>query len=810
MQSTMLTVFDGDNKVIEVDLSSFGKAAITFGREAGNDIVIPSSSRIVSRNHGIFSFINNEWSVVDNHSTNGIRVNGIKAESSPLTFGDIISIGKLDSSGECIIMVLGTHDTSWNNTVLPRTRPLSIGRSPDNDLCLDSPVVSGYHAFIDSDNSGCFFIHDCNSYNGTYVMGQPIQAAKRLFPGDIVSIALTPMVFTGASLLYYTERRGVEVVAHDLLQVRKTRTGERVTTDHVSLNIKRGDFVAIVGGSGSGKSTLLNELNGTDPASSGNVFIDGIDLYSNYEMLKNAIGYVPQEDIVYDNLRLLDMLCYAAELRMPPDSSTEERRSRALEVLELLDLSKEQDTYIRQLSGGQKKRASIAVELLADPRLIFLDEPTSGLDPGIEQDLMQKLARMASEGRTIILVTHTTLNLDLCSQVVFLGPGGKLCYAGPPKEALSFFETDDFVPIYNKIAANPSFWTTKYLESKSAPSPSGTLTGQAITSKRSPSFTSQLSTLSRRYIKLLFNDRQRLLLLLLQAPLLAGLISIVVGNNCFKICENTTSGLFALSCAAFWVGVLNSIQEICKERGITRREVLGGLNISAYVLSKVLVLGALCFLQSLMLVGVFCSICPPGEESLIMSTHFELFITILLLTFSATCLGLWISALFNSPDRAIAMAPILIMPQVLFSGVVFELKGIAKTISSIVHCRWGMEALGTTANVNDLPLRIYGETVTVPAGSHHIDELEVTVPASEVEYMGQMIPVEEQERTVTDIDVDIEADEKVIDANMYAHEPDDAYMYTLSHLLFDWTILLVFCFACIGLCIATLKNTIRR
>ena len=802
-----ITVFDGDRKTTEVSLASFGKPELAFGRSSDNDIIIASD--IVGRHHGRLCYEQNAWVVYDLDSTNGTKVNGVFRSSAKLGPGDIITIGNIGQPNDCVIIIVGSDRMHWNSIPINRSKPFTIGRSPENDLVLKSPTISAQHASITCDASGCY-LNDLNSYNGSYVMGRAIQGSWQILPGDIISIALTPMVFTGTSLLYSAESRGVDVLAQDLVQIRPKRANP-ITTDHVSLHIKRGEFVAIVGGSGSGKSTLLNELNGTDPAAEGAVYVDGIDLYPNYNYLKKAIGYVPQQDIVYDNLTLFDMLRYAAELRMPPDSTKEERERRALEVIDLLELGKERDNLIGRLSGGQKKRASIAVELLADPRLLFLDEPTSGLDPGIERDLMHKLADMAADGRTIVLVTHTTLNLHLCSQVVFLGAGGKLCYAGDPQGALKFFGVDDFVPIYDLISKNPDAWTERFSQQRGTIAQTPSVSGDQIAPGKSPSFAKQLSTLSRRYTKLLLNDRQRLLLLLLQAPVLGALICLVAGSDCFVICENTKSCLFALSCAAFWVGILDSIQEVCKERTILRREYAGGMKLSSYLLSKVLVLGVLCVIQSAMLTLVFCALSGlPDTEPLVFNSGFELFVTMTLLTLSAMCLGLWVSALFSNPDRAIAMAPILIMPQVLFSGLIFELKGAAKAISVFVNCRWAMEAFGATADVNELDLAIYGEEVTVPAGTQHIDSAEIDVPDSTTTYMGQEIEVPGETRTIEDFDVDVPETTKVIDGDMYAHDPDDAYTHLLPHLMFDWGVLLVFCIVCTALSAVTLKASLRR
>ena len=781
----VLTVFDGNKRTAEINICALGKTRLTFGRGPENDIVLPSENRVVSRSHGTLEYTpQTGWIIRDNGSKNGLKKNGARVEAAQLSVGDIVSIGRLNSPDDCVILAFGCEGMRWNNVPLEGKGTFTIGRAPENDLVLSSSIVSSKHAIIHkSPSDGGYAIQDMNSYNGTFVMGRRVEGTQTIRPADFISIALTTLVFTGASLLYTTESRGVDVLARDLVQIRNNHGKKRVTTDHVSLHIGRGQFVAIVGGSGSGKSTLLNELNGSDKAVEGSVFLDGIDLYANYESLKNAIGYVPQQDIVYDNLTLHDMLSYAAELRMPPDTTKPEREKRVDEVIDLLELSGEKSNYIGRLSGGQKKRASIAVELLADPRLLFLDEPTSGLDPGIERDLMHKLAAMAKDGRTIILVTHTTLNLHLCDQVVFLGAGGKLCYAGSLADTLSFFGVDDFVSIYNEVTRNPASWAQRFAQVRPRETPALNSPEDRISPRRNISFGRQLSTLSRRYAKLVINDRQRLLLLILQAPVLAALICLVAGNDCFIVCEKTKSCLFALSCAAFWVGILDSIQEICKERDILTREYAGGLKISAYIASKVLVLGVLCVVQAALLTGVFCAMkgLPPAD-ALFINTGLELFITMVLLTLSAMCLGLWISALFKNPDRAIAMAPILIMPQVLFSGLIFELKGAAHTISTFVNCRWGMEAFGATADLNSLDLKIYGEEVTIPASTQDVNGMEVEI--------------EEQVRE--------------IDAEMFEHEADSAYQHVLSHLLVDWSVLIAFCVACVVLSGFTLKNTLRK
>lgn len=236
----------------------------------------------------------------------------------------------------------------------------------------------------------------------------------------------------------------------------------------------------------------------------------------------------------------------------------------------------------------------------------------------------------------------------------------------------------------------------------------------SVSSKSKESRFKQLWVLSARYLKLVTNDRQRLLLLLVQAPLLAVLISFVADGKQFEQYEMTKSLLFALSCSAFWVGMLNAIQEICKERTILKREYMTGLSLSAYVTSKIIVLGALCLVQSVLITGVFSMMVGLPKEGIMIHPFCELLATTFITAVSATAMGLFVSSLFTNADRAMTVAPILLMPQILFSGLIFKLNGATEVISWAAICRWSMEGYGTTANLNDLPLRLQQEGIMIP------------------------------------------------------------------------------------------------
>ena len=590
--------------------------------------------------------------------------------------------------------------------------------------------VSKYHARIVREQ-GQYYIIDNNSTNGVVVNNQQISGKALLHEKDVIAITNSKLIFTASMISYCTFKNGISVDAEKVVITRGKGKKTIVTGNDISINIKPGELVAIIGGSGAGKSTILNCMCGYLPPTQGEVYINGVALYRNFDSLKKLIGYVPQSDIVYDNLTLNDMLSYTAKLRLPKDISKMEREAAIERAIRLVELTEKKNSFIKSLSGGQKKRASIAVELLSDPNLLFLDEPASGLDPGTERNLMQSLRAMADGGKTVILVTHSTLQLRLCDKIVFMGKGGNLCFFGSYDDALEFFGVSDIVDVYNMITDNAMEWREKY-DRTQAPAVSGRPAAGRIPS--------------------VANDRQRLLLLLAQAPALALLISLVADGQQFEQYEMTKSLLFALSCSAFWVGMLNAIQEVCKERSILKREYMAGLSLNEYILSKILVLGVLCLIQSSLIVGVFAMSVGLPEEGLFLPPMIEFLITTFLTATASAAMGLFVSSLFTNADRAMTVAPILLMPQILFSGLIFELEGATEMLSWFAICRWSMEGYGTTANLNELPLK-----------------------------MQQEFP-------------------------MMSHEAESFFDFTVPHMLKAWLILLLFVVLFLGLARAVLTN----
>lgn len=722
-----ITIFDGANDPRHIDLNAFGKPVISFGREASNDICI--SSNYVSRRHGQFRYMDGRWIIEDIGSKNGLLFNGMSIPRRVLCDNDTIRIDDgVESTVAGVLFVFsGASDSMiWKNLQVAQYSEITIGRDQGCTIQLNHVGVSRLHARIVKQGNQ-FFIIDNNSTNGIWINGQRLQGRAQLHEKDVITITNSRLIFSSNLITYCTFNKGIRVEASHI--IKKVDKGRKIICNDVSMKINPCELVAIIGGSGAGKSTIMNCISGYNKPTSGQVMVNGTELYSNFESMKDIIGYVPQQDIVFDNLSVYDMLKYTAKLRLPKDIDPKELDAVIMKVIDTVELTQRKDTIIKRLSGGQRKRASIAVELISDPTLFFLDEPASGLDPGTERNLMRTLKSMSVSGKTIIFVTHSTLNLRICDKIVFMGAGGKLCFMGSYDEALKFFEVDDLVDVYNMITDNSDYWSQKY-NSVRRENIANAPTAQQQTQKKKNkhSWMRQMTVLSKRNLHIIINDKARVLLLLLQAPLLGILISLVVNKEkMFNSQEMTQAIFFALACAALWVGIMNSIQEICKERVILRREYMTGVNLSAYVISKMAVMGLVCLIQSTLLTISFMSFVDCPSDGVMTAMFIEIYLGVFMTAYSATAMGIFVSALFKNADRAMTMAPILLLPQLLFSGVIFELEGVTETISKFINCRYSMEMFGTSVNLNK-----YKNAVTMTTDSVTARYPMITFPDQEL------------------------------------------------------------------------------
>lgn len=517
------------------------KPETSIGRDSKCDISI--SEDLVSSYHFQVEERNGLYYLLHPHPLRKQTLNGFSYQGRQyrgderfdhlLQHGDVLRIG--DTSGTMVSITFDDGSGDLQN-VLPqikdvplRSNTLTLGRTTDNDVILSHETVSTHHARLEKQASG-YRIIDLQSTNHTYV-NNVRETNRNLVPGDEIKIGAFKLTYDGATLRC-NENHSIRIDVKDLYKIIASKGQEKVLLSDISLAIPPRSFVALVGGSGAGKSTLLKALNGLSPAS-GMVSYNGQDYYKSYAAFSAQLGYVPQDDIVHRDLTVQSALYYGAKLRLPNDYTEAQIQSRITEVLEEVELDQKQHILIDKLSGGQRKRVSIALELLANPSVFFLDEPTSGLDPGLDRKMMNLLRKLADKGQTIVLVTHATNNINFCDYVCFLG-AGRLVYFGPPHQAKRFFSKNDFADIYNELDNEQACkqWSARFRQDAAYQTyingPLQRISNQHNQGKqsklkrpkRSHPF-SQWWLLCRRYLELLKNDRGNLALLLLQAPIIA-------------------------------------------------------------------------------------------------------------------------------------------------------------------------------------------------------------------------------------------------------------------------------------------------
>ena len=594
-------------------------------------------------------------------------------------------------------------------TRLEQQAELTIGRHPDNDIVLGSRVVSGHHAVVRR-TGDTFLLVDLGSSNGTYVNGAPIRKAE-LKDGDRIRIADQQLVFDRRDLQHVVEPRGIRI---DAVGLRMEVKGGKNLLQDVDLSILPGELVAIVGGSGAGKSTLLDSLSGVRRATSGTVAYHGQDFYSQRVLYRHALGYVPQDDIIHRDLPVRRTLAYASELRLPLDTSPEDRAAAVDQALEALGLTARADLKVSRLSGGQRKRASIGVELLTQPRVFFLDEPTSGLDPATDTQMMELMRSLARSGSTVVLTTHATKNVGLCDKVVFMARGGYLAFFGPPADALQYFDVESFDQIYTKLEeeATPEEWAARFRDSgarSAAPAPPVDR-GRPVTATRQGRVRRalrQFSVQSRRTTEVYLRNPSRFGPMLGPPLMFSLLLLALLGRGVFEADTPDPTGavqiLFLMAFAAFTFGLMYGLQEIVKEFAIFRRERLVDLGVVPYLLSKTTFLVPVLVVSTLLLVVIpWAGGRLPEMDA---GIYGRLLVTLLLTNFAGLGFALLTSAMAKDSQAATDLLPIWFMPQVLFAGGIFPVSSmgsVGEAISVVTAVRWSFEGAGQATALHDL------------------------------------------------------------------------------------------------------------
>ncbi|MFI5507753.1 ATP-binding cassette domain-containing protein [Mycobacterium sp. NPDC051804] len=694
---------------------------VVVGRDIHADVRIPHSA--VSRSHVILRYLDGGWVAVDDNSFNGMFVEDQRVQSVQINDERVIHLGAPE--GPRLTFELGTAPPADDSPTQSRDS-ITIGRSADSDIVVPDVLASLHHAELITTGLGVQLQN--TDGRGTFVNGEKVTDAA-LGEDDIVTIGNVDFVFTDGALT----RRTQPATTTGGLEVRDVSLAiehDAVLLDRISFDARPGTLTAVIGPSGSGKSTLSRVIVGAARPTGGSVSFDGRDLHDGYASLRSRIGMVPQDDIVHGLLTVAQAMAFSAELRMPADTTDADRRQVITQILEELELSDHAATRIDKLSGGQRKRVSVALELLTGPSLLVLDEPTTGLDPALDRAVMAMLRRLADAGRVVVVVTHSLAFLDACDQVLLLAPGGKTAFCGAPDDLETAMGATDWADIFTIVSTDPDGAQRRYFErtgstaeekSSSEDTVLQVAAGPAVQAPQPAPIGAwrQFTTIARRQVRLLIADRVYLVFLAV-LPFLVGLLPLTVaGDAGFGHPPSDGSAplepkhvIALISFAAILMGTTLTVRDLVGERAIFRREQSAGLSASAYLLAKIAVFGAVAVLQSAVLVLVVTA--PgfgkpgPSAAAALGIPALELFVNIAATCVVAAVLGLALSSLARTNDQVIVLLAVALVTQLVFAGGFIPVTGrpLLETIAWIMPGRWGFAATASTADLSNLVVGI--------------------------------------------------------------------------------------------------------
>ncbi len=617
-------------------------------------------------------------------------------------------------------MVLNTAFATTDNRV-PLAHGLTVGRiALPGQVVLDHPNVSSRHAAFEV-AAGAVVLRDLGGTNGTFVNGARLRGAHALAPGDRIDIGPFQLTFDGTALTRAWRLGNAELlvrgVSYDVPGKRAGAAPQRIL-NAASLRVRPSELVCIIGANGTGKSTLMNIMSGRAPPSDGTVLLNDVDLHANFQALKQDIAYVPQQDVLHEQLTLRQALDYAAQLRLPPDTTAAQRRAAVNEAARSVDLFERLDQRIGALSGGQKKCASLASEILSRPSLLFLDEVTSGLDEITDWEIMRLLRHLADEGMTIVVVTHTLANvMEFCDKLVCMGRGGQPTFVGAPSKALDFFAVRRLGEIFNRIdEQGTESWRARFEQTTGAPSAvAEAASGREPHAAREPALVTALATSRRicrqaaimmhRNTRLLLADPRTLVMAAVQSVLIGGLVGYAFGT--FGVGQERIAAenalLLLLGLSAIWLGCNAASKEIVGELSIYRREHDINLSTAAFIGAKFVISGAFTVLQ---LAVVFLLAATLSEG--IPGNPLEQFALLAVGAMAGTAIGLLISAVANSRDQATVIVPLALVPQLILAGVLVpKLPDFAQQLAKVaVSGYWLTEAMKSVFIAADGPIRV--------------------------------------------------------------------------------------------------------
>jgi ABC-type multidrug transport system ATPase subunit len=665
--------------------------SITFGQNPEGEYRIILKGVNIEDYHGKIENSNNRIYIYDYSKTSSIKVDNKKIpKNKPFQIpeGSIAELADADT----IIRLLKVQSTENEDNSAPRSVDITkylnenkivrLGHHADNDITINDSLAESFHAEIIYLNNK-YYIKDLGSQHGTYFNGEKIRGKQIFNPGDVFFIGLNSFSYGSTELKVNPES------AITAINISKFFKSGGIGLQPLNMNINRGELVALMGPSGCGKSTLLKALSGDSPATGGSVHLFGLELKQNYKLLKKKIGYVPQDDIIHKELTVYKTLYLAGKLRLGSTISEIELQKRIAEVLETLKLNNDEISFkkIKDLSGGQRKRVSIAVELLNKPSILFLDEPTSPLDPETIDEFLKCIQQLCQNGTTVVMVTHKPEDLSYADKLIFMGTAGHHVFEGKSKDILTHFDKENLVQIYSLLSKSSETkkWYKKWYANAVEPE---------ITSRnnfkvdRDSHFFYQLKWLIKRCYAVKVGNKSNLILQFIQPVIIALLINLVF-KNLIQDGRIKPGAIFMMNIATIWFGVSTAGKEIIGELAIYKRERMFNLKIGPYLISKVVVLGLIGVIQTLLITSI---IKINFKEQIPLFLDVWIFLTFIHL--SSTLLGLFISAAAKSTESVMTIIPIALLPQNILAGIVAPIEDKVTEIASIfTFGRWGTEAL---------------------------------------------------------------------------------------------------------------------
>ncbi len=553
--------------------------------------------------------------------------------------------------------------------------------------------------------------------------GTPAAENTALQFDDCLQIGSDRFIFEGSGLLYGLHTSGGLNIAIDERTVTSALKKLTLLKD-ISLSVDPGNMVMILGGSGAGKSTFVNAVTGYEKAKA-TITEGGVDYYQQYDQVKHRIGFVPQENLMREEDTVLMTVSNAADLRLPATMPEDEKKRRVRMALETFGLSGREDTLVSKLSGGQKKRLSISTEFVASPNLFILDEPDSGLDGIMARELMENLRLIACQGKMVLVITHAPDRVaNLFDKVIVLAKGtenhvGQLAFYGGIQEAKDFFGTDslenvvkrinaeneggegradEFIEKYRTYAAERDARET--MRFREAGLQQEKTAGGGEEDVRYRSRAEQIPIFLGKHLRMFITEGNWRVLPL--SAIIAYLVVYVIGRRMFINMEGTAYAAFAITCVCLWNGVFNSIQVVCKERGIIKREHRAGLHITSYLLSHMIYQAVICLLQVIIMLVIFLlfQVHLPSGSAVTGSFLADLGITMFLITYAADMLGLMISCIVHTPMTAMTIMPFVLIVQLVYANFVIPLDQVGRVMSNGTISKWGIQAICTVSDYN--------------------------------------------------------------------------------------------------------------